>query len=228
MIIISIIGMMDSGLGAISVFNELIKQQKYANYFLLLDYRFNPFGEKTEKQLYERLQKGIQFLKKKKAQQIVLACNTLSSVALKRNIKDVITPVPYFQEVLQSQFDEHSLLLATNYTIKENLYAAKARPSSDLVRYIEGSKKVNWQDIEKDLKGYQKLFLGCTHFNLIKHKLMNYKLLDSGTILANHLSIEKEKLQLHIYLTAYNINIVNHIKKHIHLNHYFIHFIDEI
>lgn len=227
MVIINKIGIIDSGLGAISVLNELIKQKKYANYILFLDYRFNPFGEKTEEQLYERLLKGIQFLKKQNVQQILLACNTLSEVAIKRNIKDVITPVFYFKEILKNEFDRRSLLLATNYTVKKNLYPVNARSSSDLVNYIEGKKSIQWKEIEKDFKSYQKIFLGCTHFHLLRKKFVNYQLFDSGTILANHINVEKEKLKVSIYLTKWNVNILNHLKKYLHIHHYFIYYLNE-
>ena len=221
MIIIKI-GIIDSGLGGISVLNELINQRKYANYVLFLDYKFNPFGEKSEEELLNRLHKAIKFLKDKGCNQIVIACNTLSVVALRNNIKDVITPIYFFKKELITNFDDDSILLATDFTINSNIYNYKGMPFSKLVRYIEGNNSENIDTLLNNIKKYNKVFLGCTHFNLIKNKLKNVKIFDSGTILANNLEVSNSILNVKIYITKTNKNIKNHLLKHLHINQFVI------
>ena len=202
------IGIIDSGLGAISFLNYLISNKKYSTYYLLLDYNFNPYGNKNENILYERLIKNIDFLKKKGCNKIVLACNTLSVIALKHNI-DVITPINYFIETIKKEFDNNSILIATNFTIKSL--------SSDLVNYIEGVKPININSEINKLKKYKKIFFGCTHYGLIKNKLKDKIIFDSAKILADSLIVNNTSLNVNIYITKYDINIINHLLNNIHI-----------
>ena len=210
------IGIIDSGLGAISFLNYLISNKKYSTYYLLLDYNFNPYGNKNENILYERLIKNIDFLKKKGCNKIVLACNTLSVIALKHNI-DVITPINYFKETIKKEFDNNSILIATNFTIKSNVYKTNNSLSSDLVNYIEGVKPININSEINKLKKYKKIFFGCTHYGLIKNKLKDKIIFDSAKILADSLIVNNTHLNVNIYITKYGINIINHLLNNIHI-----------
>lgn len=216
MIVIKI-GIIDSGLGAISFLNYLISNKKYSTYYLLLDYNFNPYGNKNENILYDRLIKNIDFLKKKGCNKIVLACNTLSVIALKHNI-DVITPINYFKEIIKNKFDNNSILIATPFTIKSNVYKTNNSLSSDLVNYIEGNSSINFNNELIKLHNYNKIFFGCTHYGLIKNKLKDKIIYDSAKILADSLIVNNSHLFVNIYLTKYNINIKNHLLSNIHLN----------
>lgn len=210
------IGIIDSGLGAISFLNYLISNKKYSTYYLLLDYNFNPYGNKNENILYERLIKNIDFLKKKGCNKIVLACNTLSVIALKHNI-DVITPINYFKETIKKEFDNNSILIATHFTIKSNVYKTNNSLPSDLVNYIEGVKPININSEIDKLKKYKKIFFGCTHYGLIKNKLKDKIIFDSAKILADSLIVNNTRLNVNIYITKYDINIINHLLNNIHI-----------
>lgn len=210
------IGIIDSGLGAISFLNYLISNKKYSTYYLLLDYNFNPYGNKNENILYERLIKNIDFLKKKGCNKIVLACNTLSVIALKHNI-DVITPINYFKETIKKEFDNNSILIATSFTIKSNVYKTNNSLPSDLVNYIEGVKPININSEINKLKKNKKIFFGCTHYGLIKNKLKDKMIFDSAKILADSLIVNNSHLNVNIYITKYDINIINHLLNNIHI-----------
>ena len=210
------IGIIDSGLGAISFLNYLISNKKYSTYYLLLDYNFNPYGNKNENILYERLIKNIDFLKKKGCNKIVLACNTLSVIALKHNI-DVITPINYFIETIKKEFDNNSILIATNFTIKSNVYKTNNSLYSDVVNYSEGVKPLNINSEINKLKIYKKIFFGCTHYGLIKNKLKDNMIFDSAKILADSLIVNNTNLNVNIYITKYDINIINHLLNNIHI-----------
>ena len=215
------IGIIDSGLGAISFLNYLISNKKYSTYYLLLDYNFNPYGNKNENILYERLIKNIDFLKKKGCNKIVLACNTLSVIALKYNI-DVITPIDYFKEIIKKEFDNNSILIATPFTIKSNVYKTNNSLPSDLVNYIEGVKPININSEINKLKKYKKIFFGCTHYGLIKNKLKDKMIFDSAKILADSLIVNNSHLNVNIYITKYDINIINHLLNNIHIKKFII------
>lgn len=212
-----LVGILDSGLGAISVLNELIKQKKHNEYILYLDYKNNPFGNKKETELINILKNGIKFLKSKGCKIIIIACNTLSIIALKYKIEDVIIPLKNFKKVIQCYFDDNSILLATNFTIESNYYNVNGRKSSDIVSYIEGNTSKCINDIVKEFSDKKKVFLGCTHFNLISNKLKNKIIFDSGKVLADNFNIYNEKLSVNVYVTNLNKNIFNHLMHHIHL-----------
>ena len=220
MVMFIFIGIIDSGLGAISCLNELINQRKYCKYILYLDYASNPYGTKNEDELLDRLNKAISFLKNKGCNKIVIACNTLSIVAFKHNIKDVITPINYFKKVIKYNFDDSSILIATNYTIKENIYKVNGLKCSDLVTFIEGNNPIIINNYIKRFNKYNKIFLGCTHFNLLKKHFKDKKIYDSGKTLVDNLIVKKSTLDVKIYVTKINHNIYNHLLKNIHLKRF--------
>ena len=220
MVMFIFIGIIDSGLGGVSCLNELINQHKYYKYILYLDYKFNPYGTKSEDELLNRLNKAISFLKNKGCNKIIIACNTLSIVAIKHNIKDVITPINYFKKVIKDNFDDSSILIATNFTIKENIYNVNGIASSDLVSFIEGTKPTKINDYLYNINKYVKVFLGCTHFNLLKKHFKGKKIYDSGKTLIDNIVTNKSTLKVTIYLTKINNNIYNHLIKNIHLQRF--------
>ncbi|MCI5746098.1 MAG: hypothetical protein MR270_07465 [Erysipelotrichaceae bacterium] len=227
MVINIIIGIIDSGLGAISFLNNLIKQKKYADYILFLDYAFNPYGTKNEYILYERLLSAMQFLKNKGCEKIIIACNTLSIIAINNNIDNVIIPLTSFKNWLINNEEDNSLLLATNYTINNNYYNFKSRKSSDLVAIVEGHNHQKFNNIKNELKKYKYLYLGCTHFNLLKDKLKDHILFDSSICLTNNIDISNNNpLNVTIYSTLKNVNITNHLMYHLHINKFNIHYIN--
>ena len=209
------IGLIDSGLGAIGLLNELIKQKKYANYYLFIDYKGSPYGTKDDITLKQRYKIGENFLLLKKCEKIIISCNTLSKVAENESQK-VITPIFYLQKKIDSI---DGTLIATKYTISNNLYNCKnVLNCSNLVEYIEGRGQIN-KDFFNSFKG--NLFLGCTHFTLVKNRFSNY-CIDSVEELANNLAFTKSKLKINIYVTKLNKNIYNHILYYLHSTNFYI------
>lgn len=222
--IIILIGIIDSGLGAINVLNNLIKQKKYNEYILILDYLYNPYGNKSEEVLYNRLLYLIKILKNKGCKKIIIACNTLSIVAFKYNVLNVITPLSYFKKEISNY--NNGLLLATKYTIDSNYYKCGNSMSSDLVNYIEGRNSKNINEYNNIINNYDVLLLGCTHYGLIKNKFINKKIVDSAKVLADNFNLKSDKLIVNIYVTNINNNIINHINYYLHINRYIIKHLD--
>ena len=88
---------------------------------------------------------------------------------------------------------------------------------SDLVNYIEGVKPININSEIDKLKKYKKIFFGCTHYGLIKNKLKDKIIFDSAKILADSLIVNNTRLNVNIYITKYDINIINHLLNNIHI-----------
>ena len=76
------IGIFDSGLGGITVLNELKKTLPQENYIYLGDTLNFPYGSKTKEQIIEFSEKNTQYLKSQNVKMIVIACGTATSQAL--------------------------------------------------------------------------------------------------------------------------------------------------
>ncbi len=185
----------DSGVGGLSICQEIITASPAINLDYLSDNAAFPYGEKTAEKLIERatalLSHCYQLLH---ADLIVIACNTASTVVLPslRKILDIpiVGVVPAIKTAAQISQTKTFALLATPGTVKRSYtqeliqqYAANCKVlsvgSSELVRHIESY--IHGAAIDKDyiasivaqlceLDEQQKIdtvVLGCTHFPLI-------------------------------------------------------------
>lgn len=77
------IGLFDSGIGGLTIAQELIKQLPGYSYVYLADTAHAPYGNKTREQIVELTKIGVADLFEQGAILVVLACNTASSAALR-------------------------------------------------------------------------------------------------------------------------------------------------
>ena len=78
------IGFFDSGLGGLSVLREVEKLLPDYSYVYLGDNARTPYGSRTQETIYQFTREGVEYLFKRGAELIILACNTSSSAALRR------------------------------------------------------------------------------------------------------------------------------------------------
>jgi glutamate racemase len=78
------IGIFDSGLGGLIILRELKRQLPKYDYVYLGDTENLPYGEKTQKRIFELTQKGVEYLFKQDCALVIVACNTASSQALRK------------------------------------------------------------------------------------------------------------------------------------------------
>jgi glutamate racemase len=217
------IGIYDSGLGGLVILKTIKKLLPEYDYLYLGDTANLPYGDKTQKEIYELAKKAVAYLFDQDCQQVIIACNTISSEALKklqqsflpqkypeRKILGVIIPT---LEELGKYPGSKVVLLATTATVrskKYNLELAKLYPAKTLIALaapnlastIEALKpKVTSQLLKRYCEQITKhkpdtLVLGCTHYGLVKAEV---KLLlgPSVRILAQEEVIPK-KLQLYL------------------------------
>lgn len=76
------IGLFDSGVGGLSVLQELLNQFPEADYIYLGDTARVPYGTRSVKTVTRYSMQAAQFLVNQHVDMIVIACNTASSVAL--------------------------------------------------------------------------------------------------------------------------------------------------
>lgn len=78
------IGFFDSGLGGLTVLKEAVKLMPQYSYVYLGDNARTPYGDLDQETIYEYTTEGVSELFRRGAELIILACNTSSSVALRR------------------------------------------------------------------------------------------------------------------------------------------------
>jgi glutamate racemase len=130
------LGIYDSGLGGITVLNEISNLIPDINFQYLADTEILPLGEKTPEFVNERLQTACTFLFNKGCNLVILACNTASVITI-RNLqqnwlpknfpnKQILSITKPFTELLADEFEflklKKGLLLATKGTINSDFY----------------------------------------------------------------------------------------------------------
>lgn len=78
----AVIGIMDSGVGGLSVFREIRKLLPDEHYIYFADNAHCPYGEKTPEYIRERLRAITDFFISRGAEAVVLACNTATAAAI--------------------------------------------------------------------------------------------------------------------------------------------------
>ena len=187
----------DSGVGGLSIFQEVIKQSHNVNCYYLSDNAYFPYGELGETELIERLTSLLtEFIAKHPVDMIIIACNSASTVALQTLRQyfsvPVVGVVPAIKPASLSTTNGVIGLVATPATIERdytkqlvNEFAAEKTVlnigSTMLVRLAEQK----LQGITVEQRCLQQVFepwlsmavqpdtlvLGCTHFPLLKSEI---------------------------------------------------------
>ena len=184
------IGLFDSGIGGVTVLREMLKILPNEDYIYYSDSINNPYGDKTDEEVFEICDKILAKLIKN-CKIIVIACNTASAKAVDRlRRKYVNIPIvaiePAYKIVHDYFYDKPTLVMATKGTIesekfynlynKYNNHKTLLLPCVGLADAIEKGDKNEIQNYLKDnLSQYagkfENVVLGCTHYPLIKDEI---------------------------------------------------------
>ncbi|MEA3354909.1 MAG: glutamate racemase [Patescibacteria group bacterium] len=182
------IGVIDSGLGGLSILQSLKKELPQESFIYLADHQFFPYGDKSNIQINKRLIKIIDYLLGLKIKIIVIACNTITtnSIKLLRQTYSIqfIGTEPAIKTAIEKNLKENIIVLATLATTKSKSFntllnkfdqknQVKVYPCPGLVEIIESGNKqkiiTKIKQILSNIKiSYSTLVLGCTHYILIK------------------------------------------------------------
>ena len=193
------IGVLDSGLGRISVLRELVKLMPGEDFIYYGDSANAPYGTRTPEEVIDLTKKDVEFLLERGAKAIVVACNTATSVAIKelRAAYEEVLPVIGIEPALKPavKAKEHSkvVVMATPMTLSQtkfnsmmHIYEDDANiikmPCPGLVEYIESGVldgPVLDAYLEKQFAPYDKaeidaVVLGCTHYPLIREVIQKH------------------------------------------------------
>ena len=184
------IGVLDSGIGGVSVLREIIKLIPKGHFIYYSDSVNNPYGDKSKNEVYVIVKNIVAYLLDKGCIAIVLACNTASAICVKRLRSEYpdtlfIAIEPAYKMVHDYNPEGNTLVMATKGTLESEKFLALYHKydnnkttllsCSGLANLIE---KGNMEDVNlylennlKKYKGVDNVVLGCTHYPLIKENI---------------------------------------------------------
>lgn len=202
------VGILDSGIGGLIVAGQLKKKWPNVPIVYLGDTARLPYGNRGTEVICQFAQEGVKFLQNQGVKQILIACNTMSAVAMEA-IGRVAT-VPVVEVITAGNKKAGEVggkvgLIGTRATVNCGAYEiAKVRVACPLLVPL-----VEEGDVDDDLvhlvlkkyleplRGVDTLILGCTHYPMLKTaiaKEMGEKvtLVDPGLEMVSGLSLENE------------------------------------
>ncbi len=216
------IGFFDSGVGGLSVLHTAMRILPPQQYIYFADSKNAPYGTKSKKEVKKLTFAAVDFLYKKNISALVIACNTATSVAVKKLRTEYDLPIigmePAIKPAIEKSKNKKVLLVATALTLKEKklhhllsqlnatqkvdgialpdliLFAEKMEWNHPKVSKYLGKKlnQINWKD-------YSSIVLGCTHFLFFKTHFQKI-------------------IPPHIEIIDGNLGTVLHLKNQIHLS----------
>lgn len=207
------IGIIDSGVGGLSVWREIVKQLPYESTIYLADSRNCPYGDKTLAEIYSLARRLVQFLLVRQIKIIVIACNTITVTCLDKLRYDfpalpIVGTVPVVKTAAELSQNRRIGILSTKQTAQSvyhqelisrfvndcevvNIGTDQLVPlveagdlTGDHVQAIVRQVAAPFQQADIDT-----LVLGCTHFPFLKQTMQlvlgdHVRILDSASAIA--------------------------------------------
>jgi len=211
------IGIFDSGVGGLTIYEEIHKLLPHENIIYLADSKNAPYGEKSKEEIIAISVKNTEFLLSHGCKLIVVACNTASTNAVKflRDNYDIpfIRVQPAIKPAALKSKTKVVGILATKSTLNsELLYETSQRfaqgvhvvekVGEGLVSLIE-SGKIHSEEMTELLnkhiqpmleKNIDHLVLGCTHYPFLTDQIKEIvgpqvDIIDSGEAIARQTKV---------------------------------------
>ena len=219
------IGIMDSGMGGISVLREIVKVMPQEKYIFFGDSAHAPYGSRSTEEIYQLTENVVQQLLDQKVKAIVVACNTASSAAgakLRQEYPQlpIIAIEPALKPAVLTCSGGRIAVLATEATLREKKFACLMEdwqnraeilklPLPGLADFVERGelhtpalKSFLQSHLEKlGNKKIDAVVLGCTHYPFVQRALQELlgedtKFFDGATGTARQLRRRLYSLQL--------------------------------
>ena len=220
------IGVIDSGIGGLTVLKELIKRYPNNQYIYYGDTLNNPYGNKNKYELYKLSKRMIDYLTYQDVDEIVIACGTIS-VNIYEELQEV-SPVKLYSvvEPVIEYMNNHSEkigIIATDMTIKSGVFD-KISFKQACPMFVPLIENREFNKIDKYIKDYlrgchvETLIMGCTHYPIIKDKLSQYfnkqvKLINMGSLLELAKTDNGGKLDVIINYSMINDKIIKNTEE---------------
>lgn len=218
------IGIFDSGVGGLTVFEEIRKELPNENIIYLGDTKNFPYGNKTKEEIIEFAIKNTEMLINMGAKIIVIACGTATSQAIdvvksKFDIP-VIGIIEPTVEYIKAQKYKNVGVIATEGTIRSGAWEQKLKENipgiyvinkaCPMLATIAEEGKAKSEEGRRVIKEYMKTFkdkkidkiiLGCTHYpiyeEIIREELgYSVELINTGVTVSRYLKLYLENNNL--------------------------------
>lgn len=187
------IGVFDSGVGGLTVVNNIVKVLPNESIIYFADSKNFPYGTRNEEEVRFFSKRIAKFLVSKEVKAIVVACNTASSIAI-NDIKEIAKDIPVFGMIqygsiyaVKTSKAKKICIISTPLTAKKHAYKNEILKldnsievfevgSQDLVNLVEDGVLQNSyaqalakERLKEPIKnGIDTLVLGCTHFPFLE------------------------------------------------------------
>lgn len=184
------IGVFDSGIGGLTVLEELVQMFPNEDFIYVADTLNCPYGTKSKEEIADKVTDIAKYLLSRNVKAIVIACNT--ATANSKHLKDITNiPIlgviePTANYVKKITKNGNIAILATNMTIDTgayqnlldgfNVYPKKCSDFVEIVEKMEMNTKKSYSIVKDKLqdledKEIDTVILGCTHFPLLKNEV---------------------------------------------------------
>ena len=203
------VGVFDSGIGGLTVAHEILRQLPGESLVYFGDTARVPYGSKSPQVVREYTQDDTDFLLSKDVKMIVVACNTVSAVALdvvqkRANLPVTGVIIPGAEAAMRSTKNKRIGVIGTSGTVNSNAYAHELQRLNNSVTVFSKACPLFVPLVEEgwlehtatELIVHDYLFplttekidtliLGCTHYPLLKKTISkatkgSVTLIDSG------------------------------------------------
>lgn len=206
------IGVFDSGIGGLTVLDEVRKLLPQYDYIYYGDSANNPYGDKSDEELLDITVKIVKFLVKEGCRLIIIACNTATTRCRRKLMglfPDIIFVgvVPAIKVACDNDY-KNILVMATSSTVGSDRVCELVNDNKKKSQSIwlvachglaDAIEKKNIKLIDELLNkllspyisfNIDCIVLGCTHYPLIKKNIN--KLFPSSIIIDGNLGVAKE------------------------------------
>lgn len=193
------IGFFDSGLGGLTIMKAVIKDLPQYDYEFYGDTANLPYGDKSEKEIFNLTKQGIKHLFAKDCLLIIVACNTASAETLRKLQTDFLPKnypdrkvlgviIPTIETLVEHKITQ-TILIGTNRTVNSKKYEIEfskhreaptltAIATPPLVSLIEDKKYDEALEsvckiIDQRAREEEAIILGCTHYTILREELTN-------------------------------------------------------
>jgi glutamate racemase len=211
------IGVIDSGVGGLTVAKEIMRQLPFENIVYLGDTARCPYGPRTGEEVKKFTWEMTRFLLKKNIKMLVIACNTATAVALEEIREQLSIPVigviiPGARTAIKVTKNNYIGMIGTIGTVRSRAYEKALKKINNRVRTVSLAcpkfvplvesgeydgpvarkivKETLWPLKNKEI---DTLILGCTHYPLLAKVIQEeigekVKVISSGAETAREVS----------------------------------------
>lgn len=206
------IGVFDSGVGGLTVLRGLIEVLPQYDYCYLADTANLPYGERSQDELLQLTTKASEFFFDRNCPLVILACNTVSSQALRSVQQTLLSTtfpdkkvlgvlVPLSEAAAKATQNRRVGVLATESTVRSNAFIRELQKVDSSIKVIQQACPLlvplieeggaDSAQIRRALSGYLQpllgervdtIILGCTHYSILEDVV--YELVGSARIIS--------------------------------------------